>query len=342
MKKIIPLLGLLLAAAACENTIPVEFGDSDPVIVINAQLFAQDGEQLIYLSESSRTRLQPLQDAEVTVEVDGKDPILAEGLPIDKNQDYYAAGYLFKADIPAGAQVKVSARKGNMEAWAQCEATQPVQISSVDTLRLAEQDFDSTYEVFVFKITFRDLPGTTYYRVGVRTEFNVHQEDAEGRTMDLPVRYEFPVQGKNDPALGGTTTAISIFDLQPTYLVFTDDLFRDQEYTLRISVPAEQLYPFYYAWEDDFQPVYGIISASYIPWLETISMEEYHYLGALNNLENFGYEAQMIVEPTTLPSNVYGGLGFVSVRNRSEAQPIKGTEKRYDYYYDEENGFYAE
>ena len=50
----------------------------------------------------------------------------------------------------------------------------------------------------------------------------------------------------------------------------------------------------------------------------------------------------MIVEPTTIPSNVYGGLGFVSVRNRSEAKPIKGTQKRYDYYYTDDNGLLAE
>lgn len=342
MKKIIPLLWFLLVIAACENTIPVEFGDTDPVIVLNAQLLSRNAEQLIYLSESSRTRLEPLPDAEVTVEVDGKEPILAEGIPVDRQQDYYAACYHFPADIPAGAQVKISARKGTMEAWAVCEATQPAVISSVDTLRLAEQNFDSTYEAFVFKVTFRDLPGTTYYRIGVRTEFNVHQVDAEGRTMDLPVMYELPVDGSNDPILGGTAMTVSIFDLQPTYLVFTDEQFQDQECTLRLSIPADQLYPYYYAWEEGFEPYYAIITATYIPWLETISMEEYHYLSALNNLDNFGYEAQMIVEPTTIPSNVYGGLGFVSVRNRSEAKPIKGTQKRYDYYYTDDNGLLAE
>ena len=338
-KRILYMTAALAALVSCENTIPVEFGDSEPQIVINAQLTSRDGDQLVYLSETSRTKLLPLPEAEVTVEIDGQEPILAEGIPLESG-DYYAAAYRFNANIPAGREVKVSARKGNMEAWALAEGTETATISSVDTLRLTERDFDSTYETFYFKVTFTDLPGDSYYRIGVRMESLVHQVDAEGRTMDIPTQYEIPVEGKNDPILGGNTMTVSIFSLEPTYLVFTDDLFRDQTCTLRLSVPVSSLYPYYYSWEEDFTPSYAIISTTYIPWLETITQEEYHYLSALNNLENFGYEGQMIVEPTTLPTNVYGGLGFVSVRNRFEFKPIKGMETYYDYTYYSDEDYY--
>jgi hypothetical protein len=80
--------------------------------------------------------------------------------------------------------------------------------------------------------------------------------------------------------------------------------------------------------------VYAIITSQLVPWLESISREEYNYLNALNNLENFGYTSQVIVEPTTLPTNVNGGLGFVAVRSRTEAAPIVMPESELDYYFD--------
>ena len=339
MKKLLTLLAVSLAAGACINKIPVDFGDVEARLVLNAQLLSQGDEQLIYLSESYLSDTKPVTDAAVTVEVDGKGPITAEALPLTE-QDRYAAGYRFQGAIPAGSRVKVTARTGDREVWASSEVTEAVAISSVDTARVMVQSFDEPQEAFQFRVTFQDIPGDTYYQIGVRAEFVVHQVDAEGRTLDIPTQYELPVDGSADPVLGGNSTMASIFELTPTYLVFTDVLFRDKACTIRLSIPPESLYPYYYYWDEDFVPRYALVSARFFPWLETITREEYHYLCALNNLENFGYEGQVIVEPTTLPTNVNGGLGFVTVRNRSEAAPIDGGEWRQEYYYDDD--YYAE
>ena len=59
-------------------------------------------------------------------------------------------------------------------------------------------------------------------------------------------------------------------------------------------------------------------------------------LTALNNLENFGYEAQIIVEPTTIPSNVNGGLGMVAVQARTEAAAIELPPQVFTFFNDEE------
>ena len=335
MKKLLYIMAVSLAAGACINKVPVDFGNPEPQLVLNAQLLSQDEDQIIYLSESSLSDSKPLTGAEVTVEVDGKEPVKAEAIPLEES-DRYAAGYSFRCGpIPAGSQVKVTARVGGREAWASSEVTEAVAISSVDTVRVMVQSFDEPQEAFQFRVTFQDLPGNNYYHVGVHAEFLIHQVDEQGRTMDVPAQYELPVDGSADPVLGGNSTMVSIFDLAPTYLVFTDDLFRDKSCTLRLSIPPESLYPYYYFWAEDFVPRYAIITARFIPWLETITREEYNYLSALNNLENFGYEGQVIVEPTTLPTNVQGGLGFVTVRNRTEAAPIDGGQQRLEYYYDD-------
>jgi hypothetical protein len=330
-KKILYLISFVLAASACENTIPVDFGDTDPQLVLNAQLVSASGEQRIYVSETSRTLLRPVRDAEVTLEVDGK-VLKAEALP-DEDQLYYAGVYGVPCTVAPGNQIKVTAGRDQRVARAEAEVTRPAFISTVDTLRVMQQDFDSTEEMFQFNISFQDIAGTTYYQIGVEAVFLIHMVDAQGQTLDVTSRYELPVSGANDPILSGGTVSVSIFDLEPSYLVFTDELFRDQSCTVHLSMPVSSLYPFYYSWEESFSPKYAIITSQYIPWLETLTLEGYHYLSSLNNMENFGYEAQLFVEPTTLPCNVSGGLGFVYARSRTEGPAIQGREQYLDYTY---------
>ena len=52
--------------------------------------------------------------------------------------------------------------------------------------------------------------------------------------------------------------------------------------------------------------------------LRSLDFTQYHYLKALNNLETFGTEVSFLVEPTTLPTNVEGGIGFVGIETVTE------------------------
>ena len=338
MKRLLSIIAFTLVAAGCINKVPIDFGDTTPQLVMNAQMESADDVQMIYLSESKVATLNPVHGADVTVLVDGKFFARAMEMDDEEQDDRYAAAYSFQGGFPAGSQVTVSAKKGSWDAWAKADVVPAPVISAVDTLRSIVHDFDYAYEVFQVKITFKDLPGDSYYRVGVRADHVVTQVDAEGNTWEYPVTYEANMSGSNDPVLGGTTAGLSIFDLDKTYLAFSDEMFRDQEYTLRLSINSEQLYPYYYAWAPDFTPKYAIITTTLVPWLESISREEFDYLNALNNLENFGYTAQVIVEPTTLPTNVNGGLGFVAIRTRAEAAPIELPVGGivYDWGYDDE------
>ena len=331
MKKLPYILALLLAATGCINKVPIEFGEVTPQLVLNAQLLAKEDVQAIYLSESTLTTIKPLSGAEVTVLVDGKPFAAAVEADEEEQDNHYAAAYCFQGGFPAGSQVKVTAKKGSWDAWAQTEVLPLPVISAVDTLRTMERDIDYSYEVFQVKITFRDLAGDSYYRVGVRADHLITQVDAAGETNEIPVTYEFPMSGSKDPVLGGATAGMSIFDLDKTYLAFSDEMFRDQEYTLRLTINSEQLFPYYYMWDGNFSPEYAVVSTTMVPWLESISREEFDYLSALNNLENFGYTGQVIVEPTTLPTNINGGLGFFAVRNRTEAAPVEMPPRRIDY-----------
>ncbi len=325
MKRILSIAVFSLAAASCINKVPIDFGEVTPQLVLNAQLDAQEGGQVVYLSQSNQATLKPLQGAQVAVLVDGKPFATAVEEPSDETDAFrVGTAYRFQGGFPAGSQVKVTARKDAWDAWAQADVPPAPVISAVDTLRTLEQDLDESYEVFQVRITFKDLPGSSYYRVGVRAEYRTTQIDAQGETRELPVDYQaLPMSGSKDPVLGGTAAGMSFFDLDKTYLAFSDDLFRDQEYTLRLSMPASWLSYYYFPLDQEFVPVYIYYTVTLVPWLESISREEFDYLNALNNLENFGYTAQVIVEPTTLPTNVNGGMGLFTVRNRAEGAPME-------------------
>lgn len=340
MKKLLYMVSLMLGAGACMNKVPVDFGEVEPKLVMNAQLESQEGEQLIYLSESSQVSLKPVHGAEVTVYVDGKPLATAREVETEDISDksMNAAAYSFQGGFPVGSQVKVSAKKGSWEAWAQADVLPPPSISAVDTLRTLEQEmageFEYTEEVFHVKISFKDLPGDNYYQVGVMAYKQVTLVDAQGETREKIYYENLPMSGGNDPVLGGAAAGMSIFDLGKTYLVFSDEMFRDQEYTLRLSVPAELLSSAPLSWDQEFIPAYFLTTTTLVPWLECISREEYDYMNALNNLENFGYTSQVIVEPTTIPSNVNGGLGFLAVRSRTQAASMELPVVRTDLYFD--------
>lgn len=340
MKKQLSIIALLLAATGCINKVPIDFGEVTPQLVLNAQLMAEEDEQAIYLSESTLATIKPLQGAEVTVLVDGKPYATAVEADEVEQNNRYASAYRFQGGFPAGSQVKVTAKKGSWDAWAQAEVIPRPVISAVDTLRSMERDIDYSYEVFQVKITFKDLPGNSYYRAGVRANHLITQVGFNGEISEIPVTSELAMSGSKDPVLGGATAGMSIFNLDKTYLAFSDEMFRDQEYTLRLTINSDRLYPFYYVMAD-FAPSYFLISTSLVPWLESISREEFDYLNALNNLENFGYTAQVIVEPTTLPTNINGGLGFFAVRNRTEAASVALPPVRIDYYYGTEDEQHA-
>lgn len=331
MKKMLYILALSLSAAGCINKVPVDFGEVTPQLVLNAQMEAGTGAQIVYLSESMLSSVKPLRGAEVTLLVDGKPLAQAVEVQDDGLTRSIATAYTFQGGFPAGSQVKVTAKKDGWDAWAQAEVLPAPAISAVDTLRSMERELDYTYEVFQVRITFRDTPGDNYYCAGVRAQFLLTQVNAEGKTRSIPFVMELPMSGSKDPVLGGATAGMSIFSMDKTYLTFSDEMFGGREYTLRLSIDLEQLYPFYYTVEDRFNPVYSELSTTLLPWLESVSREEFDYLNALNNLENFGYTAQVIVEPTTLPTNVNGGLGFFAVRSRTEWTPVTLPSRKMEY-----------
>lgn len=321
-------VGLILLSS-CVNTIPVEFGSVEPVPVMNAQFNAYAGEQDVYLSQSKVASASPVQGAKVTVYVDGEK--LADVPDISGEDDRFAGHYRFVGGFKEGQHVRLTASKDDWTLSAECDVPGTPVIEAFDTCRIKVQSFLGSSEMFQFRITVRDIPGRTWYRVGVRRAENYCFTDAEGNQLILPAVNDLWLDQSSDPMLGSTNNVTSFFTTSDTYLVFSDEMFADGSCTLRLNTYTSWMdEPFPYVNYGEFEPVHVSANPDVFPWLETITFEEYCYIKALNNLENFGYQGQVIVEPTTIPSNVNGGIGFFAVANAVEALKLAKKCKPYE------------
>ena len=105
--------------------------------------------------------------------------------------------------------------------------------------------------------------------------------------------------------------------------VFSDRLFPDSGRTVRTHVMKVGYQYAYFVFRD---PDTGaMLYASSVDMvgetvfrLMTIDRIEFNYLKAINNFQAYGYDSSFIIEPTSLPTNVSGGIGVVSVASVSE------------------------
>lgn len=314
--KWILLPALCLLAASCEEEIEIFVGNGTPVLLMNAQLRSDDTLHTVVLNTSWISGLEPYDGAEVTVTVNGTERIVAE--PVFQEEYYVHSLYRFRADFKPGDVVRIDAVRGTDHASAEVVFPKPAEIVSVDMTRDAVTDpYDVT---FFFRAGIRDVPGEdTFFRLAMDADVEIHSFYKDGSGERERVWWDRftnrrMVDASEDPVLNDGRTAASeneLFgDILPgnTYWAFSDQHFRDDAYTLRFK-----------SYRTFFKPERTDVAADVercycdaVVKLYTMSFAQYRYLKAIDNFETFGYEMSVLVEPTTLPSNVEGGLGFVS------------------------------
>ena len=341
MKKTIFGLILSLLAVSCYEEVVIPVGDDEPVGVMNAQLNTLDFIHTVYLSVSQKSRVYALSGADVQVFLNGTLAVTAEECPPDYEGQWEAAyTFHFNRSIKPGDEVRIEARKGTMALSATVTVPAAVTIASIDTSSVRLTYLGETDTYLQAKMTFQDLPGSSFYRVSGWLVDDYTYLDEEGNPVP---RYagrsecSLWIETGFDPIISegaGKTSGADLAALLSegnTYSCFSDAPFIDQECTIR---PLFHHYSFQF--ED---PFYGV----YVPdWMEddidwetlssmsrkvhrraivqlrSLDLSQYHYLKALENLDTFGTEMSFLVEPTTLPSNVEGGLGFVGFETVTE------------------------
>ena len=339
-----------MAAVACTTEIILEPEDTSVKVIMNAQLKTSDEGAMIYLSASKVSDTERLSGATVTVSVNGGTPVNAVEQPDEYNQylgyEKYVA-YYYDGSFNAGDRLVFEAKTKYGNVKSEITVPEKVNMDQVDTLRTIIKGSGYTETNMQFKIKLSDKPGiSNFYRLTVYKEECYDDGQGEGKK-----KYYFPIyaDGSSDPVLSegqiNTGDLLSeLLEMDNSFLIFNDNTFEGDSRTLRVNVNMYNLiasFSFNYASPvTDYDPGYVYVV------LEHLSFEEYYYLKAMTNMENLGYDASFFFEPTTIPSNVEDGLGFVSVSTCSE--PVKFRipddiylyEIRYLEEHPEENPYY--
>ena len=339
MKKTLPLLTLSFLVVSCYEEIIMPAWNDEPVAVMNAQLNTLDSTHTVFLSVSQKSRVLALSGADVQVFVNGSLTSKAEERPADYSGQRETA-YSFNAVFRPGDEVRIEARQGTTALTATVTAPLAATISSIDTSTVQMTYLGESETYLQAKMTFQDLPGSSFYRVygRVADEFTYLDEDGNPvpdyagiAETGLWIETGFdPIISEGAGKTGGTDLTALLTDSN-SYNCFSDSPFIDRECTIRplFYHSTFEFGDWYYGtyvpdWMQDdidwetLSSMSRRIHRRAIVQLRSLDISQYHYLKALENLDTFGTEMTFLVEPTTLPSNVEGGLGFVGLETVSE------------------------
>ena len=345
MKKSLTLLTLSFLVVSCYEEIILPTGDEEPVAVMNAQMNTRDKTHKIELSVSQKNRVRALAGADVRVTVNGKATITATEVADESAWSPYHEPweqvYSFDADLKPGDEVRIEADKDAFHLSATVKAPPAAAPAIVDTATVRLSYMGDSYDYLQVKVGFRDIPGDTWYRVAACMESEYAYLDEDGNPVpDCSGSYVYWLEPETgfDAVIsegGGKTGGLdfgAMLSEENSYNCFSDNAFRDQECTIRPLFSPYSVYDFYDMyifpeWDDysDYEALYERLSGmayrshrtAHVQ-VRSIDFTQYHYLKALQNLDTYGTEMTFLVEPTTLPSNVEGGLGFVGLETVSD------------------------
>jgi len=323
MKKF-ALLSLLLLSVSCMTEEVIKIGDDTPVPVMNAQLHVGDTLHRVFLNYSKLDRVEPLSGAVVRVYVN--DVLAATAEELEMEEFYYNAEYHFKADFKAGDRVRIDATHGTLHAWSEVTVPASPTLLSVKTEKVVTGTEDHEYG-YRYLVEVKDIPGEdSYYRISMKkdVEIQTYYQDNPVPVVSQSDFHKVWVNNSEEPVLSDgwmrepeseediMSLISTIFMVENQYNIFTDEQFRDDTYTLKVR--SDNLT--YVAIDSAAER--AVCTPTVHLKLYSMSFLEYRYLISLCNFDTMGAEVNFISEPISLPSNVEGGIGFVSVDASAE------------------------
>ena len=332
MKRLLLFIALL-AAVACENDIPYDFGEAGPKLMVTGFLYAGAAEQTVNVSLSEGGTVSGVGDATVRCYVNGTLAASASAHSDDKARgaQYHQLPVSFKADFTVGDVVVLEVEAAGHKAFTP-ELTVPHKpiVEKTDTTYTTVTHTDWSEEVLRFTVDMTD-------RKEVTGTFSFE----DGR-LDIPVvRRSYPMishSSLTDPILLDGNMALTDVDLDimdyMDYLgdgrfeTFSDQLFRDGPARLVFDSPMQFYYPgadpdlLFEVLRQDFGnevswsaewPVREI-SRTLEVQVHGCSKDAYLYLRALRTVRSNGYNP-VLTEPVTIPGNIIDGIGFVDILN---------------------------
>ncbi len=347
MKTRLLAAALAILAASCTSKIDYQSGQKERLLVLNAIIRTDESSHRIGVSLSSlRSDTKDLKDAKVDVYLNGDylcaasytSPATYPGYPDMPYDAKYIpgplpeSGYYFDADLHEGDELKITAAWEDLSASATARVPKAVQLTSVDTLQVPQTPYFDRIDGLECKVRMKDVPGEdTWMRLLVEYHFDsVSHHPEEGQTDSLRQWFtEAPeLFFDDDPNLRGdfhsSREREAIRDNTPIdfplatnmFCIFSDEGFKDSDYTATVYLRNNFFIPRQGAWD---QTVHSRLSFR----LLTLSRDDFLFLRAFTNAEansvlGGNSEFQILFEPVVYPSNVEGGLGLVCIESASD------------------------
>lgn len=304
---------MLLLVTSCYREMVLELPGSQEGLLINAQLSTAEQSHSVFVASASSSRVLPLHSVDVSCSVNGAERIMAEDMFVGGRLQ---AEYRFNASFEPGDRIVIDVKDAEGRT-AGAEVTVPDlsgEIVSIDTSSVGGNVY--------FSIKLRNnREGRHYYMLTLDKYYRARLEDFnpyEGSTFTFVsegVRKCMRLKHDGDPVLSGGYIGdagendVIGTGIENVNCVFSNARFIDDIATVKVYVDSTFLYG------DEIVDYYisGVKDNSAVISLHSISKQEYDYLWALNSFQVSGFHLSDMMEPVSIPMNVSGGYGFVSV-----------------------------
>lgn len=298
-----------------------ELGD---VLLMNAQMCTSETTHTVWLSLCGPDKISPAHDATVSCYVNNRlvnntrtvEETDVQTLSSYKYSRFEASGYKIHAKFLPGDYVCIKADKGDLHCEAHIVVSKAPIILEANTNEFRDH----------FTVRIRDLKDeNNYYALSlIRNGYVVVEETNPWTGLvpgDTTIRETevVKIDTHGEPLLNSGartianpgTTQESFFD--NTENLFTDLLFRNEEYTMSFNT-NERFETRPRTWGNgDIFTVYN----SAVIRISSLSLEEYNYLKGCEYVRSIEGNSSFS-EEFVFPSNVDGGMGFVSVSSSTD------------------------
>ena len=317
-KHILLFTTLTLLASACQNQLDLGFEHDPECLVMNALLNTNDENHSVYMSLSRFEGTLEVEDAQLRCYINGTAVAEAEYVAPSYKPSYYSltnSQYRFTARIRPGDEVRLEATRGSLRASATVVVPQAAAITAVDTTFVEKSPYFTNREdgegALACRLKLQDIPGqsncyrlVTYYDYSNRFyDYTYREKIGFGYLQDPILKDRFVPEQKK----GNDLAALFFMSRPNSYCTFRDGDFADGTAEVEIHIPEQ-----YYNAPAEPAPD-NRITRKFEYVLLSITQDEYDYLGQVDKSLNASSHLGRLEEPIRIPTNVEGGLGFVSV-----------------------------
>lgn len=334
MKKFYIFIPLIAALISCENKIDYVPKNTDQLLIMNTIMNANNTEHAIMLSISKTYTVKDIANGEIKCFVNNE--LKATSSTSNITAPNEIKGILdFNANFKAGDIVRIEAKANNNSFNVRSEIKIPekVKITKVDTMSVMK---GRTSEQMEFKVSMKDLSAAKeYYCINLIYNYklkylknNTVIKECEGKKILKIDSSEDPVISSGDKRYFLNQNGKKSELKTPSNVnYFFDKMFNGKDVTLKIYIYKNQLLHFDKENIDPTTYDEQILERSIDTELSAINYDMYNYLNAMYLLHNSPFSNTPFSEPIKIPTNVHGGLGFISIINPAtvhiELKPLR-------------------